>query len=523
MDSFESIKKRTQTQLDVLEEKKKKQVKTDQVQNIDVLFAQMKQMQEEDEERRRSYARKGEKRFLRLALVNKKAKDFDEDAPRIYYEEYKESAKRDYFTAYDDHNCDERSECSKKSLDRGTKFLDPTDQKTVLVASGEVYVCEISGRSHLCQHGSTCRYTKEIYSTPGTYVCSFTGLYKGEVMRALLHTEDGTSYVPDGEYDRDDFEGCEFDNDEEFEERAMPSRSSSSSSSSSSYARGRRGNRGKAAVQAPKVPVRQVIVSTPDCQKLLIRLAKDIEEGTRALAAEAKQEIQTLLDLQTILPSVKKDMQKVQERISQAMRVLPEQRKEGLDFMHVMMYHLVQSSMPAVQSSLPIFQAVHDQEPLHDGRVAYYSATVARFWKLIKLTPSGSEMKSFSLKRVAISLMFMLKDGIMMRFFYNKETRRIIVDNEEALELDKPKGPTGRYRLKKNVREKCISFVPRHPYLNRLPNESELVHRNQHEKMMKNKGNIFGAFESLKDEEFTIDQVDCYRLINFFTFRNEYM
>lgn len=522
MDSFESIKKRTQTHLNDLEEKKKKQVKSDEGQDIDALFAQMRQIQEEDEERRRNYACKSEKRFLRLALVNKKAKYFDEDAARIYYEEYKESAKRDYFTAYDDHICDERSECSKKSLDKGTKFLDPTDEKTVLVASGEVYVCEISGRSHRCQHGSICRYTKEIYSTPGTYVCSFTGLYKGAVMRALLHTEDGTSYVPDGEYDRDDFEGCEFDNDEEFEERVRSSGVSSSSSSSSFY-RGRRGNRGKAAAQAPKVPVRDVIVSTPDCQKLLMRLAKDMDEGTRSLMAEAKQEIQTLLNIQTILPSVQKDMQKVQERISQAMRVMPEHRKDGLDFMHVMMYHLVQASMPTVQASMPIFQAAHHQDTLREGRVAYYSAIVARFWKLIKLTPAGSEMKSFSLKRVAVSLMFMLKDGIMMRFFYNKETRRIIVDNEDALELDKPKGPTGRYRLKKNVREKCIPFVPRHPYLNRLPNESELVHRNQHEKMMKNKGNIFGAFESLKDEEFTIDQVDCYRLINFVTFRNEYM
>lgn len=517
MDSFESIKKRTQTHLDDLEEKKKKQVKADEAQDLDAMFAQMRQMQEEDEERRRNYACKAEKRFLRLNLVNKKAKDFDEDVPPINYEGYKDSAKRDYFAAYDDHICDEHSDCSKKSLDRGTRFHDPTDEKTTLVASGEVYVCEISGRSHRCQNGSTCRYTKEIYSTPGTYVCSFTGQYKGSVMRAMLHTEDGTSYIPDGEYDRDDFGGREFDNDETFEDQYKPNKTPTSSS------RGRRGNRGKAAAQVAKIPVRDVIIGTPECPKLMAKLSKEMNEGSRSLIAEAKQEIQSLLNIQNILPSVKKDMQKVQERISQAMRVIPEQRKDGLDFMHVMMYHLIQTSMPTVHSSFPIFQAVHDQDPLHDDRVGYYSTLVARFWKLIKLTPAGSEMRSFSLRRVAISLMFMLKDGVMMRFFYNKETRQVIVDNEQALELDKPKGPTGRYRLKKNVREKCISFVPRHSHLNRLPSESELVHRNQHEKMMKNKGNIFGAFESLKDEEFTIDQVECYRLINFVTFRNEYM
>lgn len=523
MDSFASIKKRTQGQLDDLEVKKEKQVKANEQHDMDALFAQMKQMQEEDDERRSEYARRAEKRFLRLTQVNRKAKEFDEDAARISYEEYKDGAKRDYFSAYDDHICDERSDCSKKSLDRGTKFYDPADDKTLLVASGEIFVCEISGRSHRCEGSAQCRYTKEVYNTPGTCVCSFTGLYKGSVIRALLHAEDGTSYVPDGEYGRDDTGGCEFENDEEFEEYSRTAHPPRVYPSSSSSGRGRRGTRGKAVAQVAKAPIREIILKTKDCQTLLTKLAKEMEEGSRSLIAEARQEIQTLLDVQTILPGVKKDMQKLQDKISQSMRVMPEQGKDGLDLVHTMMYHIVQTSTPVLRASYPIVQAAYVKDPLHEARVAYYSALVARFWKLIKLTPAGSDMRSFSLKRVAISLMFMLKDGLMMRFFYNKETRKVIMDNEDALELDKSKGPSGRYRLKRGVREKCIIFVPRHPYLNRLPTESDLVHRNYHEKMMKNKGNIFGAFESLKDEEFTIDQVECYRLINFVSFRNEYM
>ena len=79
---------------------------------------------------------------------------------------------------FNPHPCD--TKCPWESLERNRPFTDPSTGKTHKLATGRVYVCRISGRTHICD-GNDCAVWSRIDSN-GSMACGISSIEIGQTI-----------------------------------------------------------------------------------------------------------------------------------------------------------------------------------------------------------------------------------------------------------------------------------------------------------------------------------------------------